>query len=130
MSTIGHGRFLRARSSRTAFANVHLAFSEAPVDAVRVLVDCHGDGWTAQGNIEEVSACGYDDWKRGAIAGVEFAFRQLGERPCLVTVTKIEGVSSDTNPAAVGAAAALRSMMRWPIQYHRISRTAWTPSSL
>jgi hypothetical protein len=64
-----------------------------------------GRGFVSQGYIEEVPEKGYDDWKQGALAGIAYALATSVDHPCQVTVTKIEGLSSDTNPTIVGGAA-------------------------
>jgi hypothetical protein len=97
-------RFARYHGGRTYFARVTLAVE--PDAEVAVRFRCDGDGWIGQGYIEEVSATGYEEWKAGAKAGILFALRVAGAGG-RVTVTKIEGLTTDTNPSVVGAAAAL-----------------------
>ncbi len=63
---------------------------------------CAGEGWQGQGGREDASAVGYDLWKKGAVAGIEHALRVAGRAHCHV---RISGMSSDTNPACVAAAA-------------------------
>ena len=106
MDRIGVGTFAKHRKV-SAFARVELIVHEPSADAATTSFTCAGAGWIAQGYVEEVSALGYDAWKQGASAGIDFAFRLAGELRRRTTVTKIEGMSSDTNPASVGAAAAL-----------------------
>jgi hypothetical protein len=69
-------------------------------------VDCHGDGWIAQGHLEDVPATGYDAWKAAAVAGAAYALRSAGRPECGVTITRILGLATDSNPAAVGVATA------------------------
>jgi hypothetical protein len=104
MANQATARFVRYHGGRTYFARVTLTVE--PDDAVAVRFQCAGDGWVGQGYIEEVPAAGYDDWKAGAAAGIRFALRVAGAAG-RVTVTKIEGLTTDTNPSVVGAAAAL-----------------------
>ncbi|WP_437975735.1 hypothetical protein WMF11_49290 [Sorangium sp. So ce295] len=106
MDKVGVARFARYKEW-PAFAQVSLTVHDVPTEIAGVSFSCGGSGFTAQGHVEGAPAAGYDDWKRGAAAGVRFAFRLLGSAPRPVTVTRIEGLSTDTSPAAVGAAAAL-----------------------
>ena len=106
MDRIGVGRFLKTRHG-TIFARVELIVHDPSVEAPTTSFACSGAGWVGQGYIEEVPASGYDHWKQGAAAGIEFAFRLAGETRRATTVTKIEGTHVDSNPASVGAAAAL-----------------------
>jgi len=108
MQRVGVGRFAKVRKW-CAFARVELLLHDLSADTPTTTFTCSGEGWVRQGDIETVSASGYADWKRGAAAGIQFAFRLAGEAPRSVTVTKIEGMTTDTSPAAVGAAAALAS---------------------
>ncbi|HEY4386264.1 MAG TPA: hypothetical protein VGN34_17540 [Ktedonobacteraceae bacterium] len=48
---------------------------------------------------------GYDDWKQGALAGIKYALAQCHALPCHITITKIVGFTTDTNPTIVGGAA-------------------------
>ena len=68
---------------------------------------CSGQGFRSHGFIEEVPARGYDEWKGGAEAGVAFALSVAGKSDCRVNVSKIEGLTTDTNPTIVAYAAAL-----------------------
>ena len=106
MDRVGVGRYARYKSW-AAFAQVELVVHDASDDRPSVSFNCTGVGFTAQGYVEEVPPRGYDDWKQGAAAGANFAFRLSGVAGESVTVTKIEGLTSDTSPACVGAASAL-----------------------
>jgi hypothetical protein len=100
----GCGRYAKwIRTGR--FARVELEITDR--DGAAVTFECRGRGFYSQGYVEEVTSGGYADWKEGAAAGVGFAFRLLGADPRAVTITKIEGLGTDTSPAAVGAAAVL-----------------------
>jgi hypothetical protein len=98
-------KFARIRDKLPHFAEValDLAFSDPPPE---VRFDCCGRGFYSQGYIEDVSANGYDDWKAGAREGVLFALR-VTDHPAKVTVTRISGLGTDTNPTIVAMAAAL-----------------------
>jgi hypothetical protein len=106
MDNLGVGKYAKYKSWG-AFARVELVVHEISNDTPVVSFNCTGVGFTSQGYVEEVPATGYDDWKEGAAAGAMFAFRLSGLPARSVTVTKIEGLTSDTSPASVGAASAL-----------------------
>jgi len=61
-----------------------------------------GQGFTSQGNIEEVPEHGYDSWKIAARHGLEYAF-SLTDTYWTVHIMKIKGrIATDTNPTIVG----------------------------
>jgi hypothetical protein len=60
-----------------------------------------GQGFTSQGHMEEVPENGYDSWKIGARCGLAYAFSLVNSN-WTVHINKIEGLSTDTNPAIVG----------------------------
>jgi hypothetical protein len=96
-------RFARVHGGKTYFAQVAVAVEDGSGE---VAVMCSGHGFRSQGQMEEVPAVGYDDWKAGAIAGVRHALAQAGRLDVNVTISRIVGISTDTNPTIVGAAAA------------------------
>lgn len=61
----------------------------------------------SQGYFEDVPAKGYDDWKQGAALGAEYALEVAGEEARSIVVSRIVGLTTETNPTVVGAAAAL-----------------------
>lgn len=97
------GRFVRQTKRAGYFAHIEMILY-ASVENTSIAFDCQGRGFYSQGYVEEVTAEGYDDWKRGAIAGIEYALKKCGKSFC-ITITKIEGLTSDTNATIVGAAA-------------------------
>jgi hypothetical protein len=82
---------------------------------------CTGSGWIAQGHLEEVPAVGYDDWKAGARAGIEFALSVAAKQSACVHVTRIVGMTTDSNPSSLAAAAAFAV---WKALGHNPSPTA------
>lgn len=104
---IVEGIFRRIHQSLpyVARVTVHVEF-DTPHTEVRV--DCHGSGWGgSQGDVDDVSATGYDDWKAAAVHGVRYALKLAQPPVCRVTITRILGYDgTDTNPTIVGAAAA------------------------
>jgi hypothetical protein len=84
-----------------------VALEVAPATAAPVVqIACGGSGFEAQGYLELVGPAGYDDWKQAAVAGVRLALAAAAAARD-VRITRIAGLSTDTTPAAVGAAAAL-----------------------
>lgn len=67
----------------------------------QIIENYSGQGFSNQGHIEEVPENGYDSWKTGARKGLEYAF-SLIDTYWIVTINKIEGLSTDTNPTIVG----------------------------
>lgn len=98
------GRIARIRNGLLHFARVSLEV-RFPAEETAINLVCQGRGFFSQGSLEEVPANGYDDWKQGALAGIAYALATSGVGPCQVTVTKIEGLTTDTNPTIVGGAA-------------------------
>lgn len=100
------GRFLRQHQGKSYAARVWIEVDTAP-PMPYVMVDCRGTGWGgSQGDLDDVSATGYEDWKVGACQGASFA---LGVASCVdvgVTIVRILGSIVDTNPVVVAAAAA------------------------
>lgn len=71
-----------------------------------VVVACDGEGFRSQGSMETVPAKGYDDWKSGAVLGVQFALN-AARLTAAVRIIRISGMSADTNSSIVAAASAL-----------------------
>ena len=65
-----------------------------------------GFGSSRQGDIEDASAEGYADWAAGAKTGRAYALRVAERSDCSVTIRGISGLSTDTDPTIVAAAAA------------------------
>ena len=98
--------FKRIKGSIPHFACVALEVDYATATS-SIDLECSGEGWIEQGYLEEVSADGYDDWKAGARVGIEFALKFARLTQARVVVRKITGLTTDTNPTIVGAAAAI-----------------------
>lgn len=105
----GEARFARVRRGITYWAEVALEVELAGEHQVTCCA-CAGGGFVAQGQLEEVPGEGYEDWKAGGRAGVGFAVSVAALPPARVTIVRIAGLSTDTNPTVMGAAAALA---RW-----------------
>jgi hypothetical protein len=99
-------RFARYKNGLPHAARVVLEV-ECPSSFPGIDFSSSGRGFYSQGYVEEVPAAGYEDWKGGARVGVSFALSEAGRADCRVNVSKIEGLSTDTNPTIVAYAAAL-----------------------
>jgi|GEM_PF-2467187 len=101
---IAEGRFRRIHNGVP-----HCAIVEATVipteNETLIAIDCQGKGWERQGWLEDASPIGYDDWKAGAARGAEFALN-IAQRTANVTINRITGMITDTNPSTVCGAAA------------------------
>ena len=68
----------------------------------QILEHYSGQGFTSQGDIEDVPENGYDSWKIAARHGLEYAFSFI-DTYWTVRINKIEGrIATDTNPTIVG----------------------------
>jgi hypothetical protein len=103
--SFGEARFARVRQGIPYLAEVALEVEFTGELAVTRCA-CTGSGFAAQGHLEEVPPEGYDDWKAGARAGVDFAASIAALSPARVTILRIAGLTTDTNPTVVGTAAA------------------------
>jgi len=97
------GTWRRVINGKSSFGRVTLQVEESQTSGVRFA--CDGEGYISQGYLEEAPPAGYDDWKVGAAVGALFALHGLNHKASLV-ITKVEGLTSDTNPSFLAAAAA------------------------
>jgi len=81
----------------------------------RIVEAYAGSGFTSQGYFESVPANGYDSWKAGVREGLKYALSKL-DGYWTVTVEKLEGLSSDTNPTIAGY-VAIRALWQ-KAEYH------------
>jgi hypothetical protein len=98
------GRFAKVKNGLSHDAVVEVEI-ETPSSTTYISLNCKGQGYAGQGYIEVVPKIGYESWKMGAIVGINFAIRICNPPPCKINVTKIEGLTTDTNPTVVAAAA-------------------------
>jgi hypothetical protein len=101
------GRYLRYTKGRSHAARVWLKL-ECNACQPAITTACQGWGWgTSQGDMDDASAEGFEDWKSAAEAGVRYALRIAGVMQANVIITRILGRSfTDTTPTIVAAAAA------------------------
>ena len=102
----GEGKFARYKRGASHLAYVILEI-DSGVAATTIDFECFGEGFVGQGYVEEVPAVGYDDWKAGAKVGIEFALKTARLTTSRVVVKQISGLTADTNPTSVGAAASI-----------------------
>lgn len=101
----GEGVFKRQCKGLGYWARVSL---EVDINAKEPYVNmlCNGTGFYSQGDIEEATANGYVDWKRGAMEGIKYALELCSHSNYGISIKKIEGLTSDTNPTLVSIATA------------------------
>ena len=104
MMVASAGKFTHYKNSKSYAATVELELSPSS-NGTSITVQTDGQGFTRQGYIEEASRNGYPHWKKGAVAGVEYALRVCGNPQYVVVITRIRGAHTDTNPTIVAAAA-------------------------
>lgn len=102
--SIAEGKFRRIHKGIP-----HCAIVEAKViptaTETSITMDCRGAGWQRQGCLEDAPLIGYDDWKAGAVRGSQFAL-DVAKQSAHVTILRITGMITDTNPSTVCGAAA------------------------
>ena len=96
------GRFAKYNAGKPYAAAVKIKIKEKINSTVEI--NCDGDGWILQGYTERVSRNGYEDWKKSAIIGAEYALEKLEKTNLTVEITEITGMITDTSASAVGAA--------------------------
>lgn len=70
----------------------------------RIVEAYAGKGFSSQGYLESVPVNGYDGWKAGVREALKYALSKL-DGYWTVTVEKLEGLSTDTNPTIAGYVA-------------------------
>jgi hypothetical protein len=100
------GSFLRQRNHCAYAARVTVVVQPCSCSRVMdITATCSGKVLSLlQGDIEEATPEGYSDWKQGAEAGARFALRIAKSGNWSVCITRIVGMTTDTNPTIVGAA--------------------------
>jgi hypothetical protein len=102
---LSEGRYFRQTKGKGYAARVEVCVNlAAPAQAIALA--CHGPKPSgSQGEMIEVPAEGFEPWKQGAVAGVAYALATAGHPSIAVTVTRIQGLFTYTNPTIIGAAA-------------------------
>ncbi|MDC7998045.1 hypothetical protein [Gilvibacter sediminis] len=74
---------------------------------LEIIEDYRGEGWIGQGSLEVVPKEGYESWKAGVRAGIQYAFGKLKNVAGLkVVVIEANGMTTDTNPTILAYAAS------------------------
>jgi hypothetical protein len=89
---------------RHGFAIITLEVSKIKSNSNEIFECYSGNGWTGQGQIDEIPEDGYDYLKLGAKKGLEYAFSFI-EGNWRIKLHRIEGMFiTDTNATVVGYA--------------------------
>jgi hypothetical protein len=99
------GKFLRFVERRPLVARVTVGIDTATPEPY-IRVTCCGCGSLGFAQLREAPSDGCEDWKAGAIEGAVYALRLAGRLRCGLVISKIIGLTGNTTPAAVAAAAA------------------------
>lgn len=99
-------KFNKIKNGISYFAEVHLMVDLEACNKI-IKIQCAGQGFSTQGSIEEVPKIGYAAWKQGAILGIKYACQKANLLNYNITIMKIRGLSTDTNPTIVGMASIL-----------------------
>jgi len=95
-------RWTKFKNGIGSVARVTLDVEQNSFEQNQILEHYSGQGFTSQGDIEEVPENGYDSWKIAARHGLEYAFSFI-DTYWTVHINKIEGrIATDTNPTIVG----------------------------
>ncbi len=101
------GKYARQHRGVGHFARVTVQLEENVSEPI-ITVQCGAvPQVTSQGVVEDVPAEGYSGWKQGAVIGATYALEVAGLETVAVIVSRIQGLTTETNPTVVGAAAAI-----------------------
>jgi hypothetical protein len=102
MTELNAYRWVKYQNGVGAFAIVTLSVEPNQNNVNEIRDHYSGNGFTRQGDIEEVPKNGYESWKIASRKGLEFAFTCV-DKFWTVDIIKIEGRAfTDTNPTVVG----------------------------
>jgi hypothetical protein len=95
-------RWAKFKNGIGSVAIVTIEVEKNSTNQNQILENYNGQGFTSQGEIDEVTENGYNSWKIGARNGLDYAF-SLIDSTWSVRINKIEGrIATDTNPTIVG----------------------------
>jgi hypothetical protein len=100
------GKFARWMGERGFFAEVAVEV-ESPSVTPGIELRLSESGWILQVYIEDIPVTGDRVWNEGARIGAEYALTVANTQSARVVITRISGMTADTNPAVVAAAAAM-----------------------
>jgi hypothetical protein len=94
-------RFFKQHKGKPYFAIVAVRITVG-ADGPQIVVNCSGWGWQGQGDLDDVTEYGYEDWKQAAVVGAKYALGQANRLDCATTITKIVGRAlMETNPSII-----------------------------
>jgi len=112
-------KWFKIKNGFTGFASILLEITPChPDEDNKIIEEYTGIGFTSQGTIEEVPQKGYDSWKQGVIQGLKYGLSKVDTK-WLISIKKLEGISTDTNPTIAGY-TALRAF--WDKIYYPIDQ--------
>ncbi len=95
----------RIKNGRYLLAGITLQAERNDAAGEHRIVEAYaGNGFTRQGYFESVPANGYDTWKASVREGLHYALSKMAGY-WTVTVEYLEGLTSDTTPAAIAYVA-------------------------
>ena len=100
------GKFARWMGERGFFAEVAVEV-ESPSATPGIEVRLSESGWILEFYIEDIPVTGDTAWNEGARIGAEYALSVANTQSARVVITRISGMTTDTNPSVVAAASAL-----------------------
>ncbi|HLO72664.1 MAG TPA: hypothetical protein VK164_01895 [Flavobacterium sp.] len=99
-------KLLKVKNGKPFFAVINIEVYKSDNEN-EIIEEYSGEGWTRQGNIENIQSKGYEDWKKAVRSGLEFAF-SISNQKWKVKIKKVEGrIATDTNPTIIGFATIL-----------------------
>lgn len=98
-------KYVEQKGGRGNFAYISLVIEESD-QRNSISENYNGQGFYSQGYTESVPTKGYDDWKKGAIDGLNQALK-LTTKMYKITINAIEGLCTDTNSQTVAYTAFL-----------------------
>ena len=89
------------------FGRVKLMIQITKNENLEIIEKYNGKGFYSQGYEEIIPNEGYDNWKRGIIKGIEYAYSKLKlNKGIRVSIIEASGLTTDTNPTILGFVAS------------------------
>jgi len=86
---------------------VHLTIELTTNESLEIVENYQGNGFVSQGYEEVIAEKGEHTWKKGVLSGITYAYNKLiGNQGLKVTITRVSGLITDTNPTILGFAAS------------------------
>ena len=94
---------------------VQLTIELTASNTLEIIEKYAGAGFVGQGYLEVLPDKGYDDWKKGIVIGIKYAFSKLESNSGLkVIIEEASGLVTDTNPTILGYAASRAILNKLP----------------